>query len=42
MRSFGRNFHLLPDKAVFHINDTHPGLAIPEMMRLLMDEYELG
>ena len=42
VRSFGRNFHLLPDKAVFHINDTHPGLAIPEMMRLLMDEYELG
>lgn len=42
VRRFGHDFHQLPDKAVFHINDTHPGLAIPEMMRLLMDEYGLG
>ena len=28
----------LPDKAAVHINDTHPGLAIPELMRILMDE----
>ena len=42
VRRFGRDFNKLPDKAVFHINDTHPGLAIPEMMRLLMDEYGLG
>ena len=32
----------LPDKAVFHINDTHPGLAIAEMMRILMDGKGLG
>ncbi len=29
----------LPDKASIHINDTHPALAIPELMRILMDEY---
>jgi starch phosphorylase len=39
---FGKDYRLLPDKAVFHINDTHPGLAIVELMRLLMDEKGLG
>lgn len=29
----------LPDRAAIHINDTHPALAVPEMMRLLMDEH---
>ena len=29
---------LLPDKAAIHINDTHPALCIPELMRILMDE----
>jgi len=41
-RRFGQNFHLLPEKMTIHINDTHPGLAIPELMRLLMDEEGLG
>ncbi len=31
----------LHEKAVIHINDTHPGLAIPELMRLLMDQEGL-
>ncbi len=39
---FGNDWRLLPEKAVFHINDTHPGLAIVELMRLLMDEKGLG
>lgn len=29
----------LPDKAVIHINDTHPALSVPELMRILMDEH---
>lgn len=29
----------LPDKASIHINDTHPALCVPELMRLLMDEH---
>ena len=41
-RRFGRNFRLLPEKMTIHINDTHPGLAIPELLRLLIDEEGLG
>jgi len=41
-KRFGQDWQLLPDKAVFHINDTHPGLAIAELMRLLIDEKGLG
>lgn len=37
-----KNLDNLPDKAVIHANDTHPALAIPELMRLLMDEYDYG
>jgi starch phosphorylase len=28
------------DKNVIHINETHPALAIPELMRILLDQYE--
>ncbi|CEN97373.1 glycogen/starch/alpha-glucan phosphorylase [Paraclostridium sordellii] len=30
------------EKISIHINDTHPSLCVPELMRLLMDEEELG
>jgi len=32
----------LPNKVAIHINDTHPALAIPELMRILMDENGLN
>ncbi len=32
----------LPAKVAVHINDTHPALAIPELMRLLIDQEGLG
>ncbi len=34
--------HDLPNKVAFHINDTHPALAVPELMRILMDEEGFG
>ena len=36
-----QNLELLPEKAVIQLNDTHPTLAIAELMRILMDEHEL-
>jgi starch phosphorylase len=34
-------FEDLPNKVSIHLNDTHPVLAIPELMRLLLDEHHL-
>lgn len=41
LRRYG-DLHTLPDMAAIHINDTHPALCIPELMRLLMDEHGFG
>lgn len=30
----------LSDKVAIHINETHPALAIPELMRILLDDYK--
>ena len=32
----------LPEKVVIQINDMHPALAIPDLMRILIDEESLG
>lgn len=34
-------FEQLPDKVAFQLNDTHPSIAVAELMRILVDENEL-
>ncbi|MEY3446524.1 MAG: hypothetical protein RIR45_1279 [Pseudomonadota bacterium] len=34
-------FGQLAEKVAIHLNDTHPALAVPELMRLLMDEHHM-
>ncbi|MDH6429176.1 glycogen phosphorylase [Paenibacillus odorifer] len=45
LRTFGKlglPIQSLPDKVALHINDTHPTLVIPELLRILMDVHGLG
>ena len=36
------DIHELPEKVVFQMNDTHPSVAVAELMRILVDEEGLG
>jgi len=36
------SFDAFPDKVAFQLNDTHPTIGVAELMRLLMDENNLG
>lgn len=40
-KKHGKDILLLDEKVAIHINDTHPTLAIPELMRILLDEEGL-
>jgi len=36
------DWRILSDKVAIQLNDTHPTLAVPELMRILLDEAHLG
>ena len=41
-RRANADWRSFPDKVAIQLNDTHPALAIPELMRILVDEADLG
>ena len=41
-RRSNEDWNDFPDKVAIQLNDTHPALAVPELMRILLDEAHLG
>jgi starch phosphorylase len=41
-RKTNTDWRTLPDKVAIQLNDTHPTMAVPELMRILLDEAHLG
>jgi glycogen phosphorylase len=45
IRRFRRSnpdWNALPDRVAIQLNDTHPAIAVPELMRILLDDAHLG
>ena len=40
-RKTGHDFETFPEKVAIQLNDTHPALAVAELMRMLLDEHDL-
>src|SRR4026209_209060 len=41
-RKTNTDWRTLPDKVAIQLNDTHPTMTVPELMRILLDEAHLG
>jgi starch phosphorylase len=41
-RAWNPDWKALPDKVAIQLNDTHPAMAVAELMRILLDEAKLG
>jgi len=41
-RRSNADWNTLPEKGAIQLNDTHPTMAVPELMRILLDEAHLG
>jgi starch phosphorylase len=41
-RRHNADWNLLPEKAAIQLNDTHPSMSVAELMRILLDEAQLG
>jgi glycogen phosphorylase len=41
-RRKNEDWNALPEKVAIQLNDTHPALAVPELMRILLDDGHLG
>src|ERR1700678_2075634 len=41
-RRSNADWHAFPEKVAIQLNDTHPSMAVPELMRILLDEAHLG
>src|SRR5438876_9507487 len=39
---YNTDWSMLPEKVAIRLNDTHPSMAVPELMRILLDDAHLG